>query len=114
MTSATTATRTDTPLMETPFSVQVVPQQVLQDQLANTLERALQNVPGVVPFLTNQGPSDGFIIRGFGSSTTYRGRSPIPPTSLGGGLQGVDGQHRARRGCSGPGFDPVRRTEPAA
>lgn len=29
---ATTATKTDTPIMETPFSIQVVPQQVLKDQ----------------------------------------------------------------------------------
>ena len=33
MPNASTATKTDTPIMETPVSVQVVPQQVLQDQL---------------------------------------------------------------------------------
>ena len=31
---ANTATKTDTPIMQTPFSVQVVPQQVIRDQQA--------------------------------------------------------------------------------
>ncbi|MGQ0593715.1 MAG: TonB-dependent receptor plug domain-containing protein, partial [Gammaproteobacteria bacterium] len=52
--NATTATKTDTPIMETPFSVQVVPQQVLQDQQVFRLEKALQNVSGVIQFPANQ------------------------------------------------------------
>ena len=47
---ATTATRTDTPIMETPYSVQVIPQQLLRDQQAVRLETALQNVSGVTRF----------------------------------------------------------------
>ena len=45
---ATTATKTDTPIMETPFSIQVVPQQVLKDQQTTRLDHALNNVSGVL------------------------------------------------------------------
>ena len=41
---AATATKTDTPLMETPASVQVVPNEVMADQRATLLEDALRNV----------------------------------------------------------------------
>ena len=112
VTNATTATRTDTPLMETPFSVQVVPQQVLQDQLANTLERALQNVPGVVPFPTNQGLSDGFIIRGFGSNTTYRDGFFIPDILGGGSSKGSMANIDRVEVLKGPGSILFGRTEP--
>ncbi|MDR4471606.1 MAG: hypothetical protein MRJ92_02790 [Nitrospira sp.] len=44
---AATATRTDTPIMETPYSIQVVPQQVLRDQQAGPLK----NVSSVNVFL---------------------------------------------------------------
>ena len=44
---ATTGTKTDTPVMDTPLNVQVVSQQALQDQQATTLATALQNVSGV-------------------------------------------------------------------
>ncbi len=42
--NATTATRTDTPLRDTPQSIQVIPQQVLQDQQVIRLTDALRNV----------------------------------------------------------------------
>ena len=70
-TSASTATKTDTPIMETPFSVQIVPKQVLQDQQAIRLKDALKNVSGVMPG-GEQGRSDEFIIRGFRNNTIYR------------------------------------------
>ncbi|MBK8814223.1 MAG: secretin and TonB N-terminal domain-containing protein [Methylococcaceae bacterium] len=38
--NATTATKTDTPIMETPVNVQVVPQQVLKDQQIIRLDKA--------------------------------------------------------------------------
>jgi iron complex outermembrane receptor protein len=44
---ASTATRTDTPLIQVPQSVEVVTQRVLQDQRAVRLEQALRNVSGV-------------------------------------------------------------------
>lgn len=47
VTDATTATKTDTPLNEIPFSIQVVPKQVIQDQQAYRLEDVIKNVSGM-------------------------------------------------------------------
>lgn len=66
---ASTATKTDTPIMQTPMSVKVVPQSVLKDQQAITIEQALRNVSGVSSGL---GGSGTFFIRGFGSYLNYR------------------------------------------
>lgn len=68
---ATTATKTDTPIMETPFSVQVVPQQVLKDQQTTRLDSALNNVSGV---FANQSTNvlESFTIRGFETFDYYR------------------------------------------
>ncbi|MGH8612697.1 MAG: TonB-dependent siderophore receptor [Gammaproteobacteria bacterium] len=67
--SATTATKTDTPIMETPVSIQVVPQQVLRDQQAIRLSDALKNVSGVqARFAFTQ--REFFTIRGFGNFGT--------------------------------------------
>jgi iron complex outermembrane receptor protein len=65
--NAVTATKTNTPIMQTPVSVQVVPQQVLQDQQVVVIEQALQNVSSVYT-IGNGGGQSGFSIRGF---TTY-------------------------------------------
>ena len=43
------ATRTVTPDMQNPVSVQTVPQQVLKDQQTIYLDDALQNISGVTP-----------------------------------------------------------------
>lgn len=64
-TRSATATRTDTPVRDTPQSVQVVPRDVLVDQQDIRLTDALQNVSSVLPGGTLQGRSDTFIIRGF-------------------------------------------------
>jgi iron complex outermembrane receptor protein len=45
--NATTATRTNTELRDIPQSIQVLPQQVLEDQQVNRLSEALRNVSGV-------------------------------------------------------------------
>jgi len=67
--SASTATRTDTPLRDIPQSIQVVPQQVIRDQQATRLNEVLQNVPGVVQ--GGASPRSTFVnsfkIRGFDS-----------------------------------------------
>jgi iron complex outermembrane receptor protein len=49
--SATKApgTKTDTPLMETPVSIQVVSRAVMDDQKATTIKEVLENVSGVRP-----------------------------------------------------------------
>jgi len=68
-TNATTATKTDTPLMQTPMSVKVVPQQVLKDQQVITVDQALRNVSGAV---SGAGGAGTFFLRGFGNFNLYR------------------------------------------
>lgn len=59
-------TRLPTPLLDTPQSITVVPQQLIQDQRVNTLQEALRNVPGIT-FTAAEGgiQGDAFNIRGF-------------------------------------------------
>lgn len=67
---AVTGTKTDTPIMQTPVSVQVVPQQVIQDQQVVLIEEALQNVSGVYT-IGNGGLQNTFTIRGFQAREYY-------------------------------------------
>ena len=60
-----TGIRTETPLIETPQSIQVIPEAVLEDQQIIRLNEALRNVPGVVQGNTFGNGRDGFVIRGF-------------------------------------------------
>ncbi|NEQ20626.1 MAG: TonB-dependent siderophore receptor [Microcoleus sp. SIO2G3] len=64
--SATTATRTDTPLRDIPQSIQVIPQPVIEDQNALRLGEALRNASGVVTTTGRAQEGDGIYIRGFG------------------------------------------------
>jgi iron complex outermembrane receptor protein len=69
--NAQTATKTDTPIMETPVSIQVVPRAVLDDQQAISVGDALKNVSGVQP--GGYSFYDNFILRGFDAGqNTYR------------------------------------------
>lgn len=63
--NATTATRTDTPLRDIPQSIQVVPQEVIEDQQANTITDITRNVSGVFEGNTFGGSADELVIRGF-------------------------------------------------
>lgn len=66
-----TATKMDTPIMETPVSIQVIPRTVMDDQQAISVGDALKNVSGVQPGAATF--YDNFILRGFDSnSSTYR------------------------------------------
>jgi iron complex outermembrane receptor protein len=66
---ASVGTRTDTPLRDIPQSIQVVPQQVIEDQQATRLIEVLQNVPGVVQGgVSPRTFSNVFNIRGFASN----------------------------------------------
>lgn len=65
--NASIGTGTDTPILETPFSVQAVPQEVLRDQQVIRLEDALTNISGVGFAGTNSGRETKFSIRGFGN-----------------------------------------------
>ncbi|MEM8545258.1 MAG: TonB-dependent receptor [Cyanobacteria bacterium P01_H01_bin.119] len=69
--SATTATRTDTPLRDIPQSIQVIPQEVLEDQQVLRLNDALRNVSGVVTSI-NSPRSQGFLVRGFSGASILR------------------------------------------
>ena len=68
---ASTGTKTDTPIMETPLNIQVVPQQVLQDQKATTLDQVLSYVSGVRSKNLG-GAQENIYLRGFLSTTTFR------------------------------------------
>ncbi len=65
--NASSATGTDTPILETPFSVQVIPQAVLRDQQVINIEDALTNVSGVSYAGSNSGRESTVSIRGFGN-----------------------------------------------
>ena len=60
-------TKTDTPLIDTPVSVQIVPRAVMNDQQAVTIKDALENVSGVRTEQTF-GSSTGFLLRGFANN----------------------------------------------
>ena len=54
-------------LIDTPQTITVIPQSLIKDQNASTLQQALQNVPGIT-FTAGEGgtlPGDNFNIRGF-------------------------------------------------
>lgn len=80
--NASTATKTDTPILETPLSVQVIPKTLIEDQQAIQLKDALKNISGV--FTGNQSGEygyDKFFIRGFanaGSTQIYRNGLLLP------------------------------------
>lgn len=58
----------DKPLIDIPQSVSVVPQQVLRDQAARSLDDALGNVAGIIQTNTLGGTQDAFVKRGFGDN----------------------------------------------
>jgi catecholate siderophore receptor len=62
--------RLPVPLRDTPQTINVVPQQVIQEQRANTMEDALRAIPGIT-FSAGEGgqQGDGPIIRGFVART---------------------------------------------
>jgi iron complex outermembrane recepter protein len=64
------ATKTNTPIMQTPAVVVVVPHQVLADQSARTIEDAVLNVSSVNT-LSVGGLQTGFLIRGFENYKYY-------------------------------------------
>ncbi|WP_116610143.1 TonB-dependent siderophore receptor [Paraburkholderia unamae] len=59
------ATRTDTPLLEVPQSVQVLPRTLIEEQDARTQADALVNVSGVVPSQPEENLFVASIVRGF-------------------------------------------------
>ena len=73
--NATTATKTNTPVMETPANVQTVTQQVLKDQQTTNVGQALQFVSSVITTTGptgNANPFSQIAIRGFTTNYIYR------------------------------------------
>lgn len=71
--NATTGTKIDAPLFDTPVSVQVVPKAAIQDQQAVGLGNVLQNVSGVSKnWGFGAGSNENIQIRGFTNSSIYR------------------------------------------
>ena len=71
--NATSGTKTNTPIMETPLNVQVIPQQVLKDQQVISIDQALKNVSGVTTTkAVNGGFDQRFFLRGFETDTLFR------------------------------------------
>jgi iron complex outermembrane recepter protein len=64
--NAVSATKTDTPIQQTPFAVQVVPEQTMRDQQTTRLQDAiLGNVSSVAPQPNGLSDNTNFTIRGF-------------------------------------------------
>jgi iron complex outermembrane recepter protein len=63
--TATTATKTGTPIFDLPVSIQVVPREVMDDRQVILLQEALETVSGVVPFAGGGSAFDSPRIRGF-------------------------------------------------
>ncbi|MCF1483454.1 TonB-dependent siderophore receptor [Agrobacterium vitis] len=66
--STSTATRTDTPLLDVPQAVNVVSGEALKDQGARSLADALANISGITQANTLGGTQDAVIRRGFGDN----------------------------------------------
>ncbi|NEQ20894.1 MAG: TonB-dependent siderophore receptor [Microcoleus sp. SIO2G3] len=70
--NATTATRTETPVLEIPGAIQVVPREVIEDQQATELRDVLRNLSGVTPSGSNANSATEFTIRGFQNAPILR------------------------------------------
>lgn len=71
VTNSSTATKTDTPIMEMPVSIQVVSRAVLDDQQAIRLQDTIKNVSGVQRDITFGNGYESFTIRGFSSASNF-------------------------------------------
>jgi iron complex outermembrane receptor protein len=80
------ATKTDTPIMETPLNIQVLPKAVLDDQQAIKLDKAVKLVSGVTTGQGAGGASDQITIRGFFNYNYFRNGMRI---ETGGGADGT-------------------------
>lgn len=69
---ATSATRTDAEIRDIPQSIQVIPQEVIEEKQAIRIEETLTNVSGVTFFGNQDGRSTDFAIRGFNGAPTLR------------------------------------------
>ncbi|MGD1900157.1 MAG: TonB-dependent siderophore receptor [Phormidesmis sp.] len=63
--NTSTATRTETPILDVPASIQIIPSQVIEDQQAVSIEEAVSNLSGIAFGGTRSGLDVDFTSRGF-------------------------------------------------
>lgn len=89
--NSSTATGTDTPLRDIPQSIQVIPQQILQDRQARSITDGLENISGITPTGTGSGGTrDYFSSRGFDASSALVNGLPDPQITSDGGFFNVE------------------------
>jgi len=73
-TRSDTATKTGTPIINTPQAINVIPQEVIEDQAARSLDEVLRNAPSVgrTGNAANVQTQQNYTIRGFPVSQTFR------------------------------------------
>lgn len=97
---AIAGTRTETPLLEVPQSILVIPEEILDDQQVTSLDEALRNVSGVTSS-TVEGSGFRFSLRGFDRANILRdgfnisasdnfGRSGLQPLSETANLEQIE------------------------
>ena len=94
-TSATTATKLDTPILDIPQSIQVLPRQVIDEQRAITLSDVFRNVSSFSQGVTSQSQRFGdrnVIFRGFTGNNYYTNgyKDPFNGSSFTFGLANID------------------------
>ena len=80
--SASVGTGTDTPLLDIPAVVQVIPEAVIEDQRAFDLLDVLRNTPGITTGTSPRDIFNGFTIRGFATGNTFL-RNGVADNDLG-------------------------------
>ncbi|TLX54911.1 TonB-dependent siderophore receptor [Stutzerimonas nosocomialis] len=71
-TVAPTANKSDTAVKETPFSIQTVTRELIEDRGVTTFGEAIRTVPGVTNQVGFGGMNDRFRLRGFGTETNLK------------------------------------------
>lgn len=69
---APTANKSDTLVKETPFSIQTVTRELIEDRGVTTFGEAVRTVPGVTPQVGWGGSNDRFRLRGFATSANLK------------------------------------------
>ena len=101
--------KTNLPVRDMPMTVHTVPNNVIQEQGANDLVTALQNVPGVYAF-TNYGIYEGYTFRGFVDLFPSLANQLLDGVRHEGNrINSAADQHRSHRGAEGPIVCPLWR-----
>jgi iron complex outermembrane receptor protein len=77
----TVGTRIEAPLRDIPRSIQVIPEQVIEDQNAVRLDEVLQNASGAARSGDFSGTADSFTLRGFTADVFRNGLPDVPGAS---------------------------------